>query len=462
MGYQIGDNIGGYEVRGFLGSGGSADVFAVKHSITNRDEAMKVLYGPLDEQRAQRIHREASLQANLNHPNITALHNAFWWNQDLVLVMERIDGESMRQKLEREPIPFDTAIVWARQILLALSHAHQSGIVHRDVSPSNILITDKGRIKLTDFGLAKNPRDRTITVNGAMLGSVYYSSPEQIRSSGEVDQRADIYSCGAVLYELFTGSKPFEGEGPFEVMMAHAQQIPDLPSKRLHSLPSYIDIVLLRAMEKDPQNRYQTAEELLAALLPKQQSQRKAFGFGVPIAASATVAVMLAIVGTVSLSNRVEQQKPIEPPPMPHVAVPAPDMAFRIPIMLEPAAPTDQPSPKNIKTSLPQTNKVAATARKAIIVGAEEESKPIAIPAVQAKTEMAQPQLPAPPETVPTVMAMEPGAPPIGIAKPIETPPEPAARPGFLRGTLRKLNPFRKPVPRSSTVVPRSEHTNVK
>ncbi len=266
MRYRIGDAIGEYVITGFLGSGGSGDVFLVEHTITGRMEAMKILQSGIASERAERILREAKMQARLDHPNITSLHNAFWWSGDLALVMELVIGQSLRERMEEGPLDFETALGYSQQILRALNHAHRRQVIHRDITPSNILISDNGLMKITGFGLAKEPADRRITQTGAMLGSLYYCSPEQVRSSGEVDHRTDIYSAAVVMYEMFTGHKPFEGGNQFEVMLAQTEQAPPPPSRVNPALPTRLDRCLLRAMEKDPEKRYWMARQFLEEL----------------------------------------------------------------------------------------------------------------------------------------------------------------------------------------------------
>jgi len=226
--FEQGAIIDNYQIAGILGSGGMGQVYRVEHILTRRQDAMKVLAGGRQAAggQAQRFLREIQLQASLNHPNIAAVHHAFWMDDDLVMIMELVEGETLQSVLQAGRPSLATALNYAKQVLLALQYAHEHGVVHRDVTPANILIAAGGVIKLTDFGLAKAPRDMRLTQSGAVLGSLYYMSPEQVRGSATLDERTDIYSLGAVLYEMSTGKRPFEAGDPFSLMLAHVQQPP--------------------------------------------------------------------------------------------------------------------------------------------------------------------------------------------------------------------------------------------
>jgi serine/threonine-protein kinase len=261
MSFQAGDTVGAYRVIGMLGSGGVGDVFRVEHTLTMRQEAMKVLAGgrPRAGDEAQRFLREIKLQASLNHPNIAAVHHAFWKGEDLVMVMELVEGDNLRSLLKAGRIPLQSALNFASQVLDALDYAHQRSVVHRDVKPANILITPGGGVKLTDFGLAKAPSDSRLTQTGAVMGSLYYMSPEQVCGAATLDARTDVYSLGVVLYEMATGSRPFEADNPFSLMQAHVQQAPAPPRQVDQSLPPELDEILLTALAKEPDRRFSSA-----------------------------------------------------------------------------------------------------------------------------------------------------------------------------------------------------------
>ena len=260
--------MGVYKITGRLGSGGMGEVFQVEHIITKRVEAMKVLAAGANStsERGQRFLREIQLQASLSHPNIAAVHNAFWTNDRLVMVMELIEGKSLRNLIQEARLSLSVSVDYACQALVALDYAHAHGIVHRDISPANMIVTEDGTLKLTDFGLAKSPHDLRLTQTGTLVGSLYYIAPEQVKGNSAVDGRADIYSLGAVLYELATGVKIFNSENPFTLMLAHVEQPPVPPSEIDPTVPSSLNEVILRSLEKDPAKRFQSAEMFRCAL----------------------------------------------------------------------------------------------------------------------------------------------------------------------------------------------------
>jgi len=171
-----------------------------------------------------------------------------------------IQGQSLRKMQDSERLPLATSVDYACQALAALDYAHGYGVVHRDISPSNMIVTEDGVLKLTDFGLAKSHNDIRLTQTGALIGSLYYTSPEQVRGQTHIDARADIYSLGAVLYEMTTGVKPFPSDNPFALMLAHVEQPPVVPSEASPGLPPDLDEILMKALDKDPEKRFQSAE----------------------------------------------------------------------------------------------------------------------------------------------------------------------------------------------------------
>jgi serine/threonine-protein kinase len=267
MSFQPEDTIGTYRIVAKLGSGGMGEVFQVEHLITKRVEALKVLSGQAStpEQR-QRFLREIQVHAGLSHPNIAAVHNAFWENERLVMIMELIRGRSLASLLEGGGLPLQQSMDYACQALAALEYAHTRGVVHRDISPSNMIVTEGGTLKLTDFGLAKSMTNLRLTQSGTLVGSLYYTSPEQVRGSSEADGRSDLYSLGAVLYEMAAGTKLFCSENPFTLMVAHVEQAPRRPSEVNAGLPEELDDILLKALEKEPEKRFQSAEHFRCAL----------------------------------------------------------------------------------------------------------------------------------------------------------------------------------------------------
>ncbi|HLH38691.1 MAG TPA: serine/threonine-protein kinase [Bryobacteraceae bacterium] len=267
MPFRAGDVIADYEILEVLGQGGMGAVYRVRNRLTDRQEAMKQVLPHMAEnpEAADRFLREIRIQASLHHPNIAALHTAMHVEQGIFMIMELVDGHSVEAMLRGGPLPLDQAIRIADDVLGALMYAHGRGVVHRDIKPANILITSRGMPKLTDFGIARGSGKQTITRSGVTLGSVHYMSPEQVMSQ-PADERSDLYSLGVTLYEMLTGARPFDGESEYTIMSAHVSRAPRAPNEMVPAIPMEISNVILRALAKAPQDRFQTAAEFQAAL----------------------------------------------------------------------------------------------------------------------------------------------------------------------------------------------------
>jgi serine/threonine-protein kinase len=265
---QIGDVVGDYRVIEMAGSGGMGTVYKIEHVITKRIEAIKILApgSSTDPDQVLRFEREIQVQARLHHPNIVALYNAIREGNSIALVMEYVEGESLQRILEAGPLPVETAVDFTCQVLGALAYAHGEGVIHRDVAPANIIVTPNRVVKLTDFGLARGTTDLRLSTSGSPLGSPWYMSPEQVKGSGVLDARTDLYAMGAVLYEMLTGAKLFQADGAFEVMRAHVEMDPAPPSSRNPLVPAALDAVVRRALAKDPAMRFGSADEFWLAL----------------------------------------------------------------------------------------------------------------------------------------------------------------------------------------------------
>jgi eukaryotic-like serine/threonine-protein kinase len=259
--------VGDYEILSVLGSGGMGKVYKVRNVISDRIEAMKVLLPDLAGRQdlAERFLREIKLLAGLNHPNIAALCTALTLQNQLVMVMEYVEGTTLATRLERGPIPPAEAMNYIDQILGALSYAHQRGVIHRDIKPANMMLTPEGVVKLMDFGIARSGTDRDLTATGTALGSLSYMPPEQIRGQ-PADRRSDIYSLGVSLYEMLTGQRPFRGTSDYALMAAQLEQPPRPPIELQPGLPSALNEIILLAMDKDPERRFQTADAFRNAL----------------------------------------------------------------------------------------------------------------------------------------------------------------------------------------------------
>jgi len=262
-----GQRLGDYEILGVLGSGGMGRVYKVRNVISDRVEAMKVLLANLADQKelADRFLREIKLLAALHHTNIASLFSALTLDNRLVMLMEYVEGVTLLSRLQSSPIPPTDAISYSEQILSALGYAHKMNVIHRDVKPSNMMLSPQGVVKLMDFGIARPNNEVGMTLTGTTLGSLNYMSPEQVRGS-EVDARSDVYSFGVSLYEMVTGQLPFQGNSNYSVMSAHIQQVPPPPITIRPDLPKGLNEIILMSMAKDPQDRFQTAEAFANAL----------------------------------------------------------------------------------------------------------------------------------------------------------------------------------------------------
>lgn len=267
MPFETGQQVGDYEVVRSLGVGGLGQVYEVRHTISQRSEAMKVLLpGQIEtSESAERFRREIQLLGALNHPHIAALHNAFYFDGQLIMIMELVSGETLRVRGRRMRMPVSEVLRYARQILSALDYAHNRGVVHRDIKPSNIMITTENEVKLVDFGIAIGERSVELTAPGFMVGSASYMSPEQI-AGDKATLRSDIYSVGVTLYEVLTGWLPVKGSTNLELMRSHLNDRPSPPIELNSALPLTLSNALLKALEKTPAERFTTAQEFLAAL----------------------------------------------------------------------------------------------------------------------------------------------------------------------------------------------------
>ena len=258
---------GRYRIQRKLGAGGMADVYLAEDQELGRRVAIKILNGrhANDDQFIERFRREAKNAAALNHPNIVSIYDRGNAEDTYYIAMEFLDGRTLKELIVgRGAAPINVAIEYARQILSALRFAHRHGIVHRDIKPHNVLVDGEGRVKVTDFGIARAGTSQ-MTETGSIVGTAQYLSPEQARG-GEVDPRSDLYSLGIVLYELLTGKTPFEGDTPVEIAMKHLSNAPQPPSKLRPDIPRELDMVVLRALAKSPDDRYQSADEMEADL----------------------------------------------------------------------------------------------------------------------------------------------------------------------------------------------------
>jgi len=259
-----------YELSHLIARGGMAEVYRAHDRRLDRPVALKVLFPELSVDRSfvERFRREAQAAANLSHPNIVPV---FDWGEDsgtYFIVMEFIDGRPLSSILKSAgPLSADRTADIGAHVAAALGYAHKHGVIHRDVKPGNVLITDEGQVKVTDFGIARAINtEESLTQTGAVMGTATYFSPEQAEGVG-VDARSDIYSLGVVLYEMVTGRPPFLGDTPVAVASKHVRDHPPAPRELNPSIPPTFEAIILKSMAKNPEHRYATAEDLRADLL---------------------------------------------------------------------------------------------------------------------------------------------------------------------------------------------------
>jgi serine/threonine protein kinase len=266
MAWLAGTRVGSYEIVDVLGDGGMGKVFRVRHLISDRMEAMKVLLAAssANQEMLDRFAREIRVLAGLNHPNIAVLHTAFHHEEQLVMIMEYVEGKNLRLALQAGTT-LQQAIDYTRQVLLALEYAHSLGVIHRDIKPSNIMVTPAGQVKVLDFGLALAAPDTRLTATGMLVGSMHYIAPEQVRGETH-DARSDLYAVGVTLYEMITGNLPIEGTSYAQVIGGLLQRDPVSPTRVNPVIPAEISAVVMKALAKERRERWQTASEFLAAL----------------------------------------------------------------------------------------------------------------------------------------------------------------------------------------------------
>jgi len=289
-----------YELNHLIARGGMAEVYRAHDRLLDRPVALKVLFPELSVDRSfvERFRREAQAAANLSHPNIVPV---FDWGEDTgtyFIVMEFIDGRPLSAILKTAgPLSADRTADIGAHVAAALGYAHKHGVIHRDVKPGNVLITDEGQVKVTDFGIARAINtEESLTQTGAVMGTATYFSPEQAEGMG-VDARSDIYSLGVVLFEMATGRPPFLGDTPVAVASKHVRDHPPAPRELNPSIPPTFEAIILKAMAKNPEHRYATAEDLRADLLR--------FNEGRTVLAMDDATSLLAVAGTTQVVGAV-------------------------------------------------------------------------------------------------------------------------------------------------------------
>ncbi|MBO5449002.1 MAG: Stk1 family PASTA domain-containing Ser/Thr kinase [Ruminococcus sp.] len=282
MDSNIGKKLDGrYEITELIGVGGMADVYKAHDVMEDRTVAVKILKPEFsqNEEFLRRFRNESKAIAVLSHPNIVKIYDVGFTDEIQFIVMEYIDGITLKEFIEQQGVlKWKDALHFVTQILRALQHAHDKGIVHRDIKPQNIMLFTDGTIKVMDFGIARFSRIDGKTLSDKTIGSVHYISPEQARGD-MTDERSDIYSVGVMLYEMLTGRKPFDGENPVAIALKHMQEDAVNPREIMPSIPEALEEIVIHAMEREPARRYQSAAEMIRDIDTFKLNQSVVFGY---------------------------------------------------------------------------------------------------------------------------------------------------------------------------------------
>ncbi len=296
-----------YELLERIGDGGMAEVYRAHDTQLDRFVAIKILHPQFtnDESFIERFRREAKGAARLSHPNIVNIYDVGASDGKYYIVMEYIKGETLKDKINREaPLPINTTLQIVKEIAEALENAHANNLVHCDIKPHNILLNEAGHVKVADFGIARATTSSTITYTGSVVGSVHYFSPEQARGN-TISPKSDIYSLGVVMYEMLTGQVPFNGETAVSIAIKHIQDAPIPPHELRADVPPLVEAIVLKAMDKNPDNRF-TSTELINEI---ELAQTKPF-------AKSNIPVDDPFATRVLTSDEVDQLKNIQQPPV--------------------------------------------------------------------------------------------------------------------------------------------------
>lgn len=289
-----------YEMVRHIARGGMAQVYLARDQLLDRPVALKVLFPELsvDHSFVERFRREAKAAANLSHPNIVSVYDWGQGDSTYYIVMEYVNGPTLSSMLKQGPLEPERAAAIAASVAAALDFAHRRGVIHRDVKPGNVLIDDRAQVKVADFGIARAVgTSEDLTQTGSVMGTATYFSPEQAQGYA-VDPRSDVYSLGVVLYEMVTGRPPFSGDNPVSIAYKHVKEPPPRPSSVNRAVPAALEAIILKAMAKEPEARYQSAEDMRADLVR--------FTNGQPVAALAALGAT-SVMGTVGAERTLIQ-----------------------------------------------------------------------------------------------------------------------------------------------------------
>ncbi len=274
---------GRYRIEDAIGVGGMAVVYRAIDLSTNTRVAIKVLKDEFLESATtkKRFVAESKIIEMLSHDNIVRIYNV-GFNDDLYyIVMEYVDGISLKQYIDQEgKLPLNQALYFMAQVMKALSHAHSKGVIHRDIKPQNIMLLRDGSVKVMDFGIAKYAKSATLTLHDKAIGSVHYISPEQVNGQ-KCDARSDLYSAGITFYEMLTGKVPFDADTPVSVALKQIKELPRAPKSICEDIPASVNEIILKAISKRPDDRYQTADSLLEDLQKVKNDASITFGYNI-------------------------------------------------------------------------------------------------------------------------------------------------------------------------------------
>lgn len=341
MSFEIGNTYSGYEFLDIVKRSKTEIAYRVRNTLTNRIELLRVLAHDIlleDQQQVERFMREMKLHASLVHPNIVTFCDALELERQLVLITELVEGSTLADRLAMGPLPWREALAITRQALAGLASAHAQGIVHRNITPEHLILTPAGVLKIAAFELAKAATSPQLTQVGTVVGTLKYIPPEQVKGTGALDPRSDVYSLGAVLYEALVGKAPFDSKSQFELMMAQVTETPKPPSEANPGIPKPLDAAVLKALAKDPGQRYQTAAEFSAAL----QSVEESIDRPAVAAPSAAMAAASDVAASDVAASDVAAPDAAAPDAAAPDAVP-PDVAAPAPPLAPPSSDLEQP-----------------------------------------------------------------------------------------------------------------------
>jgi serine/threonine-protein kinase len=316
---MIGETIGNYRVLAQIGQGAMGTVYQAEDTLLGRKVAIKVLNPGLvghGGNELERFQAEARIQANLNHANVVTLLSFEPCRDSYCMIMEYVHGKTLAELVRRiGAFPSNIVVNIAKQALDGLTAAHKQQVVHRDLKSSNIMMTPEGVAKVMDFGIAKAQGGKNLTASGVQVGTILYMSPEQVKGD-RVDARSDIYSFGIIMFELLTGSVPFKDESDYSIMVHHVKTPPPPPTQLLPDIPKPLEQIVLRCLQKDPQQRFQSAGEIIACLDAFEEGERAA-GRGEWYARKTLAQWLAAPSGHVPRSPAAVPPRPAAPPAPP-------------------------------------------------------------------------------------------------------------------------------------------------